>query len=78
MAAYMDGVSNTCGQIGIKPDPITPSENGVTITIGDYCPSATVQADVAAAASAEGYPITAGANGDSIAISQNGAIGAVS
>ena len=77
--AYTDGTLGGCGQISVGPDPITPAEKGVTITVDDYCASsATVQADVAAAVSAEGYPITAGGSGDTIAISQNGAIGAVS
>jgi len=76
--AYQDATPAYCGQIQVSPDPITPSEKGVTITIDDACSSATVQADVAAAVTAEGYPITAGGAADTIAISQNGALGAVS
>ncbi|MBU2718920.1 prepilin-type N-terminal cleavage/methylation domain-containing protein [Acidithiobacillus ferridurans] len=76
--AYADAAPGHCGQIEVSPDPITPAETGVTITIDDLCTSPTVQADVAAAVSAEGYPITAGASGATITISKNGAIGAVS
>ncbi len=72
--AYVDATPAGCGQIGISPDPITPSEKGVTVTLDDYCASSTVQADVAAAVSAEGYPVASGVAAAPIKFSQNGTI----
>ena len=56
--AYVAGQPTVCGQIGVTPDPISPSTlnaNAKIIVDDTACGSSTVQADVAAALSAEGY-----------------------
>ncbi|MHB1880681.1 MAG: prepilin-type N-terminal cleavage/methylation domain-containing protein [Acidithiobacillus sp.] len=81
-AAYIDGTTAACGQVAVTPDPINTtnlSTTGVTITVGDSgCSSATVQSDIAAAVSAEGYgtaygSTAAGAN-MTIYVTPNGAV----
>ena len=85
VAAYMDGTPVQCGQIGVSPDPVTPqSINGsgtpVSIIVADTsCNSATVQADVAAAVSAEGYgtaygSTSGGGSNITVTVSNNGTI----
>ncbi|MHB1641341.1 MAG: prepilin-type N-terminal cleavage/methylation domain-containing protein [Acidithiobacillus sp.] len=82
LPAYVDGTPNTCGQIGVTPDPITPTSIAAStaIVVDDTgCSSATVQADVAAAVSAEGYGTTygstvGGGSNITVNISGNGAI----
>ncbi|CDQ12131.1 conserved protein of unknown function [Acidithiobacillus ferrivorans] len=58
-AAYVDGTPAACGQVGVAPDPVTPvtiATKSVVLTVDDTgCTSATVQGDIAAAVSAEGY-----------------------
>lgn len=76
LPAYADGTPTGCGQVGVTPDPITPTTiqtQSATIVVDDSCTSTTVQADIAAAVSAEGYPSTSGTN-TTISISGNGAI----
>ena len=78
--AYIDGSSTTdCGQIAVSPDPITPASvgsgtnNQTQIVINDAdCTSATLQSDVAAAVSAEGYGPSFGAAGSNITINVTG------
>ena len=57
--AYLDGAPTACGQIGITTDPVTPvsvATTSVVLTVDDTgCTSTTVQSDIAAAVSAEGY-----------------------
>ena len=80
MPAYVDGAPSDCGQIGVTPDPITPSTiatQSETITVTTTgCTSTTVADDVASALSAEGYATTAG-NGTVITVTGNGAISSV-
>ena len=87
--AYEDsGTGGTCGQIAVAPDPITPStinnQNAfLRISVWDTgCASATVQRDIAAAISAEGYGSAYGTKvgGGSVInvyVTGNGAISAV-
>ena len=78
--AYVDGTPSQCGQIGVTPDPVTPATintpaTPATLVVDDVCNSATVQADVAAAVSAEGYGTAYGSNpggGQSITVSVSG------
>ena len=79
VAAYVDGTPSQCGQIGVTPDPVTPTTiNGTTplaIVVDDTCNSGTVQTDVAAAVSAEGYGAAYGSNatgGGNITINVSG------
>jgi type IV pilus assembly protein PilA len=77
--AYVDGGTPVCGQISVSPDPITPQTIGgsTTIEVGDGCSSATVQSDIAAAISAEGYGAATevgGGNIITITVSGNGTV----
>ena len=79
--AYVDGQPTVCGQIGVTPDPVSPStlNTNAKIIIDDTaCSSATVQADVAAAVSAEGYGTAYGSTATGgnmiIYVTGNGAI----
>ena len=81
--AYVAGATpNGCGQVSVTPDPVTPATvatGSEVIVVDDTCTSATVQADVAAAVSAEGYgtaygSTTAGGSNITINVSGNGAI----
>ena len=79
--AYVDGTPAQCGQIGVKPDPIDPTTitASTAIVVDDTCTSTTVQDDVAAAVSAEGYGTaygskTAGGSNITVNVSGNGAI----
>jgi len=80
LPAYVDGTPTTCGQIGITPDPITPTSiaSSAAIVVDDTgCSSATVQSDIAAAISAEGYGAATQAGGGSnitINVSGNGTV----
>ena len=80
---YVDGSPNPCGQIGVTPDPVTPTSiNGTTplaIVVKDGCHSATIQADIAAAVSAEGYgaaygSAVGGGSNITVDVTGNGAI----
>ncbi len=82
-AAYVDTGTPVCGQVSVTPDPINNvnlGTKGATIVVGDtQCSSATVQADIAAAVSAEGYGSAYGsqAGGGSnitIYVTPNGAV----
>lgn len=81
-AAYVDGTPAACGQIGITPDPITPTSiaTSAVITVDDTgCSSATVQGDIAAAVSAEGYgtaygSATGGGTNIVVDVTGNGAV----
>ena len=80
--SYVDSSTPICGQIGISPaDPISPTSIAASeyIVVGDTgCSSATVQADIAAAVSAEGYGTAYGSSTTgsniTISVSGNGAI----
>jgi len=77
--AYVDGVPGACGQIGVLTDPITPKTiaNTTTIEVDDECSSATVQSDIAAAISAEGYGAATKSGGGNIiriSVSGNGTV----
>jgi type IV pilus assembly protein PilA len=77
--AYVDGTPTVCGQIGVSPDPITPKSiaGPTTILVYDECSSDTVQSDIAAAISAEGYgdaTQTGGGNIIKITVSGNGTV----
>jgi type IV pilus assembly protein PilA len=80
LPAYVDGTPTTCGQIGITPDPITPTSiaSSAAIVVDDSgCASTTVQSDIAAAISAEGYGAATQAGGGSnitINVSGNGTV----
>ena len=80
-AAYVSGTPSLCGQIGVTPNIISPTSiaTSASIVVDDTCNSSTVQADVAAAVSAEGYgtaygSTTAGGSNITISVSGNGAI----
>jgi type IV pilus assembly protein PilA len=76
VSAYVSGTPAGCGSIGVTPVAITPATiaaGSAAIVIDDTCTSATVQADIAAAVSAEGYPSASGTN-TTIHISGNGTI----
>ena len=84
VAAYVDGTPSECGQIGVSPDPVTPttinSTTPLAVVVDDHCTSATVQADVAAAVSAEGYGVAygSGVGGGApitVHVSGNGTVG---
>jgi len=81
--AYVDSTTPACGQVGVNPDPITNASLGTTgaeIVVGDSgCSSATVQGDIAAAVSAEGYgsaygSTSGGGNDITIYVTPNGAV----
>jgi len=78
--AYVDTGTPICGQISVSPDPITPTSiaTSATIVVGDQgCASKTVQSDIAAAVSAEGYGAATQAGGGSnitINVSGNGTV----
>ena len=78
--AYVSGTPSLCGQVGVTPNIINPSSiaTSAAIVVDDTCASKTVQADVAAAVSAEGYGsggnTVGGGSNITIAISGNGAI----
>ena len=82
--AYVTGAPTKCGQVGIvlpTTGIISPTSvaSSAEIEVDDTCGSTTVQADVAAAVSAEGYGTTFGStsNGGApidIYVSGNGAI----
>ncbi len=72
------GGPSGCGQISVAPGSIMPTSittsPAVTLIVDDSsCTSATVQADIAAAVSAEGYPSSSGTN-TTVTISPNGGI----
>ena len=81
VAAYVSGTPGACGEIGVSPNIIDPASTATSaaIVVDDTCTSTTVQADIAAAVSAEGYgtaygSTTAGGSNITISISGNGAI----
>ncbi len=79
--AYVSGTPSLCGQVGVTPNVIDPTSiaTSAAIVVDDTCSSSTVQADVAAAVSAEGYgtaygSTTSGGSNITIDVSGNGAI----
>ena len=83
LPAYVEGAPTACGQIGFTTtDPISPTTitTSATLVVDDTsCSSATVQADIAAAVSAEGYGTSygstvGGGSNITINVSGNGAI----
>jgi type IV pilus assembly protein PilA len=74
--AYASASGGGCGQIGISPATVTPSTKGpIKIFVDDACASTTVEADVAGAVSAEGYPlVTPSSYNDGATVTMNGTI----
>jgi type IV pilus assembly protein PilA len=79
--AYVATTPSLCGQIGVSPAGISPTSiaSSAKITVNDTCTSKTVQADIAAAVSAEGYgsaygSAAAGGTNIKVYVSGNGAI----
>jgi type IV pilus assembly protein PilA len=75
--AYKIGTSapGNCGQIAVSPSPYGPTSGTVSIYLGGCSTSTTVNADIAAAVSAEGYADTG--KGTTVTITGNGGISSV-